>query len=73
MILNKFVTEIAEQFITEVKKEQNLEALKLNLVNPLIDYTFHRLYPYILITSIIFFLTFILAVITFLLIVKSQS
>ena len=73
MLLNKFVTEIAEQFITQVKKEQNLEALKLNLVNPLIDYTFHRLYPYILITSIIFFLTFILAVITFLLIVKSQS
>ena len=73
MLLNKFVVEIAEQFITQVKKEQNLEALKLNLVNPLIDYTFHRLYPYILITSIIFFLTFILAVITFLLIVKSQS
>ena len=73
MLLNKFVIEIAEQFITEVKKTQNLEALKVHLVNPLIDYTFQQLYPYILITSIIFFLTFILAVITFLLIVKSQS
>ena len=73
MLLNKFVIEIAEQFITEVKKNQNLEALKLHLVNPLIDYTFQQLYPYILITSIIFFLTFILAVITFLLIVKSQT
>lgn len=73
MLINKFVTEIAEHFITEVKKEQNMETLKSNLVNPLIDYTFQRLYPYILITSIIFFLTFILAVITFLLIVKSQS
>ena len=73
MLLNKFVIEIAEQFITEVKKNQNLEVLKLNLVNPLIDYTFQQLYPYILITSIIFFLTFILAVITFLLIVKSQT
>ena len=73
MLLNKFVIEIAEQFITEVKKTQNLEALKVHLVNPLIDYTFQQLYPYILITSIIFFLTFILAVITFLLIVKSQT
>ena len=73
MLLNKFVVEIAEQFITEVKKTQNLEALKVHLVNPLIDYTFQQLYPYILITSIIFFLTFILAVITFLLIVKSQT
>ena len=73
MLLNKFVVEIAEQFITEVKKTQNLEALKVHLVNPLIDYTFQQLYPYILITSIIFFLTFIVAVITFLLIVKSQT
>jgi hypothetical protein len=73
MLLNKFVIEIVEQFTNEIKKDPNLEIIKLNVINPLIDYTFQRLYPYILITSIIFFLTFILAVITFLLIVKSQS
>jgi hypothetical protein len=73
MLLNKFVIEVVEQFTNEIKKDPNLEIIKLNVINPLIDYTFQRLYPYILITSIIFFLTFILAVITFLLIVKSQS
>lgn len=73
MILNKFVLEIVEQLNLEIQKEKNIEILKKNIVNPLIDYTFQRLYPYIVITSIIFFLTFILAVITFLLIVKSQS
>ena len=73
MLLNKFVIEVVEQFTNEIKKDPNLEIIKLNVINPLIDYTFQRLYPYILITSIIFFLTFILAVITFLLIVKSQT
>ena len=73
MLLNKFVLEIVEHFNKEIKKEENITLLKQHLVNPLIDYTFQRLYPYILITAIVFFLTFILAVITFLLLVKSQS
>ena len=73
MLINKFVSEIICHVMTEAKKESNIEVIKDNVVNPLIDYTFHRLYPYILITAIVFFLTFILAVITFLLLVKSQS
>lgn len=73
MLINKFVSELICHVMTEVKKEYNIEVIKDNVVNPLIDYTFHRLYPYILITAIVFFLTFILAVITFLLLVKSQS
>ena len=70
MILSKLGTELSEYFIDEIKKEENINTLK-NVVNPIIDYTFHRLYPYILVTSIIFFLTFILAVIILYLILKS--
>lgn len=71
MLLNKIGIELADHFIKEVKKEENVDTIKENLVNPLIDYTFHRLYPYILVTSIIFFLTFILALITLYVIVRS--
>ena len=71
MILSKLGTELTEFFIDEIKKEENVENLKKNVVNPLIDYTFHRLYPYILVTSVIFFLTFILAVIILYLIIKT--
>ena len=73
MILNKFSSELTEYFIEEIKKEENVEKIKENVINPLIDYTFHRLYPYILITSVIFFLTFILAVIILYVIIKTQS
>ena len=71
MILSKLTSELSEYFIEEIKKEENVETLKQNVVNPLIDYTFHRLYPYIIVTSVIFFLTFILAVIILYLIIKS--
>ena len=73
MIMNKLCYELAENFIDEIKKEENVDKIKTNVVNPLIDYTFHRLYPYILVTSIIFFLTFILAVIILYLIMKTQT
>jgi hypothetical protein len=71
MILSKLSSELSEYFVQEIKKEENIQKIKEGVVNPLIDYTFHRLYPYIMITSIIFFLTFILAVIILYLIIRS--
>lgn len=70
MIINKISCELANYFVNEIKKEQNVSLLKDEVINPLIDYTFHRLYPYILVTSVIFFLTFLLAVIILYLIIK---
>ena len=71
MLLNKLGIELADHFIKEIKKENNVETIKENLINPLIDYTYCRLYPYILVTSIIFFLTFILALIILYIILRS--
>jgi hypothetical protein len=71
MILNKVSLELVEYLIQEIKKENNLEIIKDSVIDPLIDYTFHRLYPYILVTSVIFFLTFILALITLYIIIRS--
>jgi hypothetical protein len=73
MLLNKLGCELSEYFIEEIKKEENVDKIKDRVINPLIEYTFHRLYPYILVTSIIFFLTFILAVTILYLIIKSPS
>ncbi len=70
MIINKISCELANYFVNEIKKDKNVNLLKDEVINPLIDYTFHRLYPYILVTSVIFFLTFLLAVIILYLILK---
>jgi hypothetical protein len=54
--------EALDVFITEAKKEKNMGQIKRNIMDPLIDYTFRKLYPYIVITSLLFLLTFILAI-----------
>lgn len=71
MLLNKLGLELSEYILKELNKKENIEKIKIKLINPLIDYTYHRLYPYILVTSIIFFLTFILALIILFIIIKS--
>jgi hypothetical protein len=73
MVMNKIVEELTQYFILEVKKEENIDKMKVFVIDPLIEYTFKRLYPYILITSVIFFLTFILAIIILFLILKSNN
>lgn len=54
--------EIVDVAIAEAKKEKNIGQIKRKIMDPLIDYTFQKLYPYIIITSMLFFLTFILAI-----------
>ena len=71
--MNKIVEELTQYCINEFKKEKNLNKMKVFVIDPLIEYTFKRLYPYILITSIIFFLTFILAIVILFLIIKTNN
>ena len=73
MVMNKIVEELTQYFLMEVKKDENINKMKVFVIDPLIEYTFKRLYPYILITSVIFFLTFILAIIILFLILKSNN
>ena len=73
MLMNKIVDELTQYTLNEFKKEENLNKMRVFVIDPLIEYTFKRLYPYILITSIIFFLTFILAIVILFLILKSNN
>ena len=64
---------ILEKIIIEFKKDDNREKINNNIINPIIYYIFRQLYPYILATSIILFLTFILAFIIFIFIIKEYN
>ena len=52
---------IIDCFIKEIKKKDNMDKMRTELINPIIHHTFKRLYPYIVVVSIIFVATFILA------------
>ena len=68
--IKSIVLQLVNQLIFEVRKHENLEKIQLEVLDPLIQYTFSRLYPYILATSIVFFIIFLLAILIFLLILK---
>ena len=64
------VSQLVNQLILEANKKKNIERFQVELLEPIVQYTFSRLYPYILGTSIIFFLIFILAILIFILTLK---
>ena len=70
MIINKLINKIIDNGLEEIKQPENMKKLQMHLVDPMISYTYKRLYPYFLITTIIFLLTFILALLIFMIILK---
>ena len=69
-MIPKLTSELLEKIIEELKKPENMSKIHIGVVDPLIHYTFNRLYPYIIVSSIIFLLTFLLAITILLLILK---
>lgn len=70
MAISKFTKEILDKIIEEVSKPKNMTKIEMNVVEPLIMYTFKRLYPYLLMSSVIFILTFLVALLILLLLIK---
>lgn len=71
-MLPKFTSELLEKIIIEIRKPNNMSKIHVNVIDPLIDYTFGKLYPYILVSSVIFVLIFVFAFSIFLLLVRYQ-
>ncbi len=69
-MITKITSEVLEKVIEELRKPENMSKIHIGLVDPLIHYTFNRLYPYIIVSSVIFLLTFLLAITILLLILK---
>ena len=40
MVMNKIVDELLQYFILECKKDENLNKMKVFVIDPLIEYTF---------------------------------
>ena len=70
MLVKELTSKCIEKIIEEVKKEENMTKVQKEIMDPLIHYTYKRIYPYFLITIVIFLLTFILALLIFVILVK---
>ena len=72
MLKNSFVNEMIDICITEISKDENKKKINTYLIEPSFTYIFDRLYPYIILTSIIFVL-FLLMSITIIVILIHNS
>ena len=73
MSLTSILTnEFVEKIVNEVKKKENMEKLQSNIADPLIAYTFKRIYPYIMILFGILILIFLIIVVILLLMLKPR-
>ena len=61
MILNKLTEQLTDKTISEIQKPENMTKIKTNVLNPCINYTYDRIYPYIYTIIILFLLNFIAA------------
>lgn len=73
MWVNKIVADIVDKFSLEVQKPEHKNTFQIHVLDPIIQYALGRLYPYILVTSIVFFLTFVLAVAILFLLLNHRS
>jgi hypothetical protein len=65
--------ELLEKCIIEIKKKDNMEKIQGNLMDPLIDYIIGRLYPYIMVSCIIFFLILLFLILVFIMLFRSTG
>jgi hypothetical protein len=66
-------SELLEKCIIEVKKQENMDKIHTNVLDPLIDYILERLYPYIMVTCTMFILMLIFLILVFIMVFKSYG
>lgn len=72
-IKNFFVNEIIDIIISEVSKDDTKKKINTYILEPSFTYIFDRLYPYILITAIVFVLILIMAIVTIIILIRNNK
>ena len=60
MSYNAIITKILDNVVIEVNKEENMDRIKKNVIEPIIHNTMYQLYPYILVFVISMITMFVL-------------
>lgn len=60
MSYNAIITKILDNIISEVNREENINRIKKNVIEPIIHNTMYQLYPYILVFVISMITLFLL-------------
>ena len=69
---DKLTNSVLDYLVEEFSKEENKKKIKTVVVDPIFVYVLDKVYPYIIISSIIFLLTFIIAILLLFMMVKGK-
>ena len=70
---NSFTNEIIDLCITELSKEETKKKVNTYIIEPSFTYIFDRLYPYIILTSIIFVLILLMAIVIIIILLRAEK
>ena len=69
-MISKVTSYLLNSLIIEFKKEDNINNLKTNILNPIIYYIFWKIYPFFIILFIILLVILIIIIIMLVLLIK---
>jgi|LakMenEpi03Aug12_release.lakeMendotaPanAssembly.Ray.scaffolds.fasta_scaffold4269916_1 hypothetical protein len=69
-IIKNLTNQILDQAIIELKKEENVDKIRKEIINPIIHYSIERIYPYIIFTGALFILTLLIAIVILIILLK---
>jgi hypothetical protein len=67
------VNELLDICISELSKDENKKKVNTYIIEPSFTYIFDRLYPYIILTFIIFILILLMAIIIIIILVRNNK
>jgi len=69
-MIKEITNKLLEKILVHLQEKENIEKLQLVLLEPIIKYTYNRIYPYCVFIIIIFSMTFLLSLIILIILIK---
>jgi hypothetical protein len=70
---NNIINEVIDICIMEVSKDEMKQKINTYIIEPSFTYIFDRLYPYLILTSIIFVLILLMAIIIIIILIHNNK
>ena len=71
-MLQTLTNEFLDKILIEIKKNENMNKIHNNIIDPLVNYTFKKIHPYILTLFIILILIFLIIIAILHLIIRNN-
>lgn len=70
---NNFINEIIDILISEISKDDTKKKINTYIIEPSFTYIFDRIYPFLILTFIIFILIFLMAIIIIIILIRNYK